>query len=590
VTTTGRQILTTSVENTLVLFNIVVSIEWDADDAYMQTISNAFKLASDYLYDMTDGQMAFGQVKIYDNARYWSHADFQISTKNTVRPYAFIGGITSEDTAHSIRVGRFWSGSSGNEGDWDQPYGYRTLVHEFGHYAFYLHDEYFVRVLDANGHFSGQNSAACTGPEIISDPETPSNASVMYYQYKASELPDADHWNLNCQQTEQHRVHGKADWQTVLDYYGGPDWTLNTPASRGSVMAGPEAFPDHLLSFPEIFTYDEGAPGGAARELTVVDSQGRLVHNALVALYTTPQSYTIAIDQGLTDAEGHITVYGAAPGDRIQGATFDGALAGAIVVGDPTSYTLSLAVVGRSGWGKQLAGEAPYLSMTPQSDGTSLYLQVAGLAESALPLNAFVVPAEGGGSPQSTALAYSPAEGAYVGATSLEGVGLGTGRVQVSGGSLVVGFNSDYNLQRVLAEQTNGLYSEDGNFSLTIPPHSLAGGAGGYATVLPTGYVPGPLPEGKQVIGSAYEVRISGATVELTKTGLAAMRYHPEVMGVYTNTAIYYWSAGEGEWQVVGGELRAVDHAYVATTTRLGIYSLMGAPVQRQVYLPIIIK
>ena len=65
--------------------------------------------------------MAFGSVNLYDKAKYWNDADFQISTKNTVRPYAFVGGISSDDTTHSIRVGRLWSGSSGNEGNWNEP-------------------------------------------------------------------------------------------------------------------------------------------------------------------------------------------------------------------------------------------------------------------------------------------------------------------------------------------------------------------------------------------------------------------------------------------------------------------------------------
>jgi hypothetical protein len=589
VTKPGRQILTTSVENTLVLFNIVVSIEWDADIEYIETISNAFKLASDYLYDVTDGQMAFGQVTIYDNAEHWADADFQISTKNTVRPYAFIGGITSDDTAHSIRVGRFWNGSSGNQGDWNEPYGYRTLIHEFGHYGLYLYDEYFVRLLDAEGHFTGEARAACTGVDVLNNASDATNASLMYYQYNASELADSDRWTVNCRNTEQARVNEEPDWQTVVAHYGGTEWALNTPSSRGSVMAGPEVFPSHLLPFPVIEVQDSG-PGGSPRQLAVVGPDGHSFPNALVALYTMPHTYTVAIDQGLTDQQGHLTVYGAVGGDTIQVASFDGAYAGAVTVDGRTAYTLTLSPTSADGLAARVSGSSPYLNLIPGSEGDTLLLEVHDAPAGGLPLNAMVIPGEGGGSPQATLLVYSVAKDAYVGQVSFAGVGLGSGEVRVSGvaGGQWVSINSDYNLLRVLDGQANDLASEDGNFQLHVDAGSLLNHADAYAVVLPTGYVPGPLPEGKRVLGSAYEVRFSGAATGLTKPGLLTMYYHPEVMGLATDLAIYHWNAANEEWERVGGEQSELDNSVTAPVEQFGIYALMGQRIR--VYLPIILR
>ncbi len=249
----GQQLVTIRKNNPLILFNIVVSVEWNADEAYLATIENAFRQASDFLYDVTDGQMAFGQVTIYDNTGYWADADFQISVKNTVRPYAFVGGITSGKN-HAIRVGRFWDGSSSNHRDWDQPSGYRTLIHNFGHYALHLYDEYFKTIVDDNGNFVREVLAACTSISVMENPNNDAaNASIMYYQYTTSELADSDRWNEDCQNTEQHRLNGESDWETILRYYKRPDWTLNTPTSRGSVMAGPAEFPSSL-PFPKIVT------------------------------------------------------------------------------------------------------------------------------------------------------------------------------------------------------------------------------------------------------------------------------------------------------------------------------------------------
>ncbi len=595
-----RHTLTISPSNTLVLFNLVVSVEWDATDDYLAMLEDAFRQASKYLYDVTDGQMALGQVTIYDRAQYWADADFQFSTKNIVRPYAFVGGITSSDEAHTIRVGRFWDGGSGNNGHWNEPPGYRTLIHEFGHYALYLYDEYFFRLLDANG-FSREIDAVCTREEVgppppgVSpdpNPEEPGNASMMFYQYKASELTDKTYnWDQNCTSTEQYRLNNsQSDWETVLSHYGGPDWRLNTPSSRGSVMAGPDEFPTQLLPFPEVITNNLGVAGGPSLQVTVLGPQGQPVPNALVALYKTLDH--MAIDQGLTNAQGRIAVYGAVPDDTIEAATFDGALAGNVLVNSRTSYTLTLYPTSSGNSTTQAGATSPYLNLIPDTNGDTLTLEVHGTAGGGT-LYATVIPGQGGGGSQSPPLAYSPGEGIYRGQASFAGVGLGSGVVRITGvaGSQAVLINSNYNLQQVQAITTNHLYSEDGNFELHIPPGGVS--VDGYATVAPTGYVPGPLPTGKQVIGSAYTVRVSPISrTKLDKEGLVRLHYHPEVMGVFTDTAIYYWEAYNRVWLRQGGEPSQVDNAWSVPTRRLGIYALMGVPVvmPNDVYLPIIVK
>ncbi len=590
----GEQRLTVGQDTPLILFNIVVSVEWDATKAYLMMLEDAFGQASDYLYDITDGQMAFGQVNIYDQAEHWAEADFQFSTKNIVRPYAFVGGITSEDEAHTIRVGRFWDGGSGNNGNWNEPHGYRTLVHEFAHYALYLYDEYFMREVDEGGNFIREVDAFCTREEVMNNNEEATNASLMFYQYNATELADKTYnWDQNCTNTEQYRLNdGQSDWETVLSHYDGPGWTLNSPSEQGGVMAGPDEFPTALLPFPEVISHNLGLVGGSSRQLTVLSPQGQPIHNALVALYTTVDQVTLAIDQGLTDRQGQIAVYGAAPGDTIRAATFDGALAGGLPVGSETSFQLTLMSTGTSGPEVQAGESPPYLNLIPGTEGDTLTLMVRGTPADSSLLDAVVIPGEGGGSPQPTSLAYSSSEGGHVGTVSLSGVGLGTGRVRVSGDALPGAINSDYNLQQVRAITANHLYSEDGNFELHIPPQGIP--ADGYATVLPTGYVPGPLPAGKQVIGSAYEVRLSGAVTELGKEGLVRLHYHPAVMGVYTDTTIYYWNPSHKVWQEQGGASSQVDNALTVPARRLGIYALMGAQVagigDNHVYLPIILK
>jgi hypothetical protein len=321
----------------------------------------------------------------------------------------------------------------------------------------------------------------------------------------------------------------------------------------------------------------------------VRDSQGQLVANALVALYTTAGGITTAIDQGLTDRQGQITIYGAVAGSTIRASTFNAALAGAVTVGNEAGYELTLNPTSAGRLTAQASAGTPYLNLVPGSDGSTLALEVHGAAAGGN-LIGVVIPDAGGSSPKQAPLAYSPGVEAYTGQVSFSGVEVGSGAVQVSGlaGTQVIAMNSDYNLQRVRVITANNLYAEDGNFELHLTPGSIP--ADGYATILPTGYVPGPLPEGKQVIGSAYQVRLSGALVELDQEGLVRLHYHPAVMGVYTDTAIYYWDAGNEIWQKRGGEPSEIDNALSVPVTRLGIYALMGVAAPEVVYLPVIVK
>lgn len=559
----------------LVLFNVLVSIEWDANEAYVTMIQQAFEEASSYLYDVSDGQMAIGWVTVYDNAQYWADADFQIVTKNTVSPYAYVGGITSDDTAHSIRVGRLWNGSSGNDGNWDESAGYRTLIHEFSHYALYLYDEYFFQRFDEQGHLIEVAPAACTGLEIVGESEQPGNGSIMYYQYNASEFVDENHWTINCQHTEQARIHGGSDWQTISTHYHGADWILQTPDSRGGIIAGPFEFPKDLLSFPR-FALSVTSTGPPTRTLTVLDREGKPYPSALVSLYTIPFSQTIAIDQGLTDLEGTLAVYGANQSDTIQVTSLDGAYAGGFVVDSREQYTITLNST--SSLTRNLLNvNIPFLNLVPGTDGKTLYLEVHSHIGGGLPLNAVVIPGEDGGTSQSTPLIYDVDETAYAGQVNLSGVGLGSGGIQVSGviGEQLVVLNSNYNLTRLLNAQANELISEDGNFQLHLEAGSLPFGSNGFGVVLPTGYVPGPVPACKEVVGNAYSVRTSGAATNLEKRGLLAMHFHPDVVLHSRDLAIYQWDVATKSWHRIGGELGQIDNALVVPTKKLGTYALL---------------
>lgn len=139
-------------KNTLYLFNVLVALEWYPNKAYILQLRRAFRSASDFLYDVTDGQMAFGQV-ILGGTELMDYADIQIMASNRVHPRSSKEGLFDPERPRSIRIGRaLWHQRQKVSIPWDEPQGYRALIHEWGHYALGLHDQYLASVeMNDNG-------------------------------------------------------------------------------------------------------------------------------------------------------------------------------------------------------------------------------------------------------------------------------------------------------------------------------------------------------------------------------------------------------------------------------------------------------
>jgi photosystem II stability/assembly factor-like uncharacterized protein len=601
----GPQTLTVRPTTPLVLFNLVVSIEWDADDAYLGQVARAVHAASDFLLDMTDGQMAFGQVAIYERAELWAGADIQIAASNVVRPHAHVGGITSTDLSHAIRVGRFWNGRSGAQGAWEAPEGYRTLAHEFGHYALYLYDEYFAFVRDASGNIVGERPASCTGPQNRNPATEATNASVMDHQYSSTQLAMRDVpglWSSMCQLTAQWQINGESDWETLVRKYTDtqvpPRWRFTTPADRGRSLAGPASLPARVLDMPQVAIRRSGGTP-PRRLLTVLRPGGAPQRDAIVALY---KSGGRVISQGLTDTRGEIEIYGAEPGDSIRAASFDGGLNGDANVGQESSLRIDLkplqAVAARSGAAQ--ANTIPHLRVIAEPgasvDETSLLVAVVGLGPNAT--TAAVVTAPGGAAGFAPTLSYDAAKDAYQGQVSFSTTERGTGRLQAIagvGGSLIR-LQSTYRLQRVPHDQDREIFSDDGNLGLHLDVGALPGELA-YMVVMSPGALPGPLPHGLLLVGDAYDVTLSGGLNSLQKPARLMLRYDRALINRTTapdGLAIYRWDSHNHTWNAVAGTLDAEHRALVASVQALGTYALLaptGAwtqPEPRRTFLPLI--
>jgi hypothetical protein len=155
------------IQKHLYLFNVIVALEWQPSDGYLRQLKAAFRRASDFLYDVTDGYMAFGQV-LFGGPELMDCADIQIMASNRLLPRSWVSGLINEKKYMPIRMGRAaWHKNNRVSIPWDEPEGYRTLVHEWGHYALELRDEYLeahhVAAATQNGHSGMPNQALLRG-------------------------------------------------------------------------------------------------------------------------------------------------------------------------------------------------------------------------------------------------------------------------------------------------------------------------------------------------------------------------------------------------------------------------------------------
>lgn len=577
--TRGPQKLTVRAASPLVLFNLVVSVEWDADQAYLDQVRAGMTAASDYLYDFTDGQMAFGKVTVFDKASAWSDADIQIATANIVRPHAFVGGITASDRARVIRLGRGWDGASGAQGAWSEPDGYRTIAHEFGHYGLYLFDEYFGFASDGAGGYNGEVRTECTSGALRAAVGFGRAASVMDDQYRSSELSIRDLtplWSAGCTNTAQWQLNGESAWETLARRYGDAErparWQITTPAIRGGVLDGPGELPATVLAVPELPpTSNDTAP--PSRTLVVVDQRGQPVRGAIVALQK-PDGRMIG--QGLTDNAGSLELYGADPGDVVRVVSIDGGLHGKLAVTDVEQLRLVLEEV------PSLAASPatrPHITISPQSTASGSVDLVITLHEygAAADPNLLVV-APGGITGSAPLLSFSPTTATYEARVSIAATERGTGHVRADrkvGGERPL-LQAPYRLQRVRNDVSQEVFSDDGHLHLHLPPGSLAD-VESYVVVMPTGAAPGAPPAGLTQVGEAYVITASGATGVFEKRALLALSYDEALVnGPPPGLAIYRWNPNLLVWEQVGGEVEVEHLAVTAPIRALGIYALMA--------------
>ncbi|MBV9789944.1 MAG: hypothetical protein JOZ51_17280 [Chloroflexi bacterium] len=237
---------------TPITFNVTVSLEWQpgtsdlvqqdlltsqcgstasAGGNYLNELVSGLNKASDYLALYTNSQMRLGTVTIYTGGANWSSANIRVLADSSYRPKAFVGGIVSAPMTYAsphtglsqtfypgaIHLGRLWDGTGARCGGWSMSDGYRTIGHEWAHYALYLYDEYY-RQHDLSPTYCTTSGRHLPGIPA-SDPDIYKTDSLMAYHYRAGQVWHGGAHGGTCDNTPQMWVHGESDWDTVARFY-----------------------------------------------------------------------------------------------------------------------------------------------------------------------------------------------------------------------------------------------------------------------------------------------------------------------------------------------------------------------------------
>lgn len=145
----------TYLEHSWVGFNIIISIEWQATDSYVDDLKAALLNGDKYLYDVTNGHACLQKVAIVDHRALWDETDIKLRAKNTTWPTSnvangIVDGLIIEAKKQYVYLPPVFYGSTNKDINniFNDPINpntlinYSAIIHELGHYLFGFYDEY----------------------------------------------------------------------------------------------------------------------------------------------------------------------------------------------------------------------------------------------------------------------------------------------------------------------------------------------------------------------------------------------------------------------------------------------------------------
>ena len=259
---------TIKMEHTIIHAFLIISVEWDAKPEYLENLKKCCSLMSEFLYDVTDGQLFVEAVAIYDNKQKWDQADIQIHADNMTWPNAIVDGIHFPDIfLANVRLPRRFLGNkdadrnTSNTDDWYQfddalnsslPMS-STMAHELGHYMLNFYDEYVWTIeamhqLHPDSHnFGFMNDQYQNNYDWSSEMSTPERYSNPNYRFTLQWfLRGSDCWT-QFKHENQRELRSSVD--NVLTYLPIKMPSERTLSPGRNFLIGPSDF-NYGIEFP----------------------------------------------------------------------------------------------------------------------------------------------------------------------------------------------------------------------------------------------------------------------------------------------------------------------------------------------------
>jgi hypothetical protein len=317
---------TFQLNHTEIIYHLLVTVDWDATSIYLYNLGENFRLLSNYLYDVFDGQVRLGTVHIVDDNAYANKCDMLICAQNTIWPISIVfawKNCGGRNWFGVLMPGK-WFGSreSTINGFFDEyPFDmladndYRMKGHELGHYLHGFGNEYENEYGTALNH---AHNYGYMDKHYSAGGARSSELSRLDIEYPTAGDRDTDHWdmrNKSCADYFKYRFE---------DYYNDIYHHITRPEDYlpGKVLHGPNSDLNNL-------NYDVG-------QLVDID----ISDNATGALPPTPFTtiwpegasswYNVCTRQGLriicqgsTKQDGWIRLRGYHYGDVVFGSNID---------------------------------------------------------------------------------------------------------------------------------------------------------------------------------------------------------------------------------------------------------------------------
>lgn len=336
--------------HTTVLYDLVVSIEWDANDAFIAEVGSGLRIASNYLYDCFDGQVALGKVVVVEDKTFWNGADVLITASTETWPHAGLEGYRTSKVGDNQQVWmprRWWGDPSlvrkfSVGADWLTKIpadNWRTLAHELGHQLFGFRDEYNnVAGTKVGEDYNLGFMDSHYSKELRDEIEIPFTSQLE--RIYASEMSAPERYRTEDRVNRQFVLRGSDCWtdfeKNYEKEYGGIFCPIVKP-SEGSLAAGAT-----MLQGPNNESYTEPAYDIASMMQTILYSNRTSIVQPLATIsYRKDGAKTpvgkmkvvlkradgTSLDLGLTNKDGKLRVLGAQTGDKyVASGTIDGKL------------------------------------------------------------------------------------------------------------------------------------------------------------------------------------------------------------------------------------------------------------------------